>query len=103
MPREKQKIGGLVMALLGAGFTGWSWYTALYQGYFYPKAGMLFPAVFVLGLGIIAFPSYKEERTARGEDLSRLQGWRQITPCWWAILIIALLAGGVNYLWLSSL
>ena len=103
VPRWKQQVGGLFMALLGAGFTGWSWYTALYQGYFYPKASMLFPAVFVLGLGIIAFPGYKEERIARGEDISRLQGWRLITPRWWAILIVALLAGAANYFLLSSL
>ncbi|MBZ5516123.1 MAG: hypothetical protein LAN62_15000 [Acidobacteriia bacterium] len=64
---------------------------------------MLFPAVFVLGLGIIAFPGYKEERIARGEDISRLQGWRLITPRWWAILIVALLAGAANYFLLSSL
>lgn len=103
VPRWKQQLGGLLMALLGAGFTGWTWYTALYRGYFYPKASMLFPAVFVLGLGIIAFPGYKEERIARGEDISRLQGWRLITPRWWAILIVALLAGAANYFLLSSL
>ncbi len=103
MPRWKQQVGGLLLALLGAGFTGWSWYTALYHGYFYPKAGVLFPAVFVLGLGTIVFPGYQEERIARGEDLSRLHGWKLITPRWWAILIIALIAGGVNYLWLSLL
>ena len=103
MPHWKQQVGGLLMALLGAGFTAWSWYTALNGGYFYPKASMLFPAFFVLGLGIIVFPGYKEERMARGEDISRLQGWRLITPRWWGILITALAAGGVNYLLLSSL
>ncbi len=91
------------MALLGAGFTGWSWLTALYPGYFYRKASMLFPAIIVLGLGLVIFPGYKEERIARGEDISRLQGWKLITPRWWAILIIALAAGGANYLLLSSL
>jgi ABC-type Fe3+-siderophore transport system permease subunit len=103
VPRWKQRVGGLFMALLGAGFTGWSWYTALYQGYFYRKASMLFPAVFILGLGMIIFPGYKEERIARGEDISRLQGWKLITPRWWAILIAALVAGGANYMLLSSL
>ena len=32
MPRWKQQIGGLVMVLIGAGFTAWGWYTALYRG-----------------------------------------------------------------------
>jgi drug/metabolite transporter (DMT)-like permease len=103
VPRWKQQVGGLGMALIGAGFTAWSWYTALYRGYFYPKAGMLFPAVCVVGLGVIVFPDYKEERTARGEDISRLQGWKLITPRWWAIIIIGLVAGGANYILLSLL
>jgi hypothetical protein len=91
------------MALLGAGFTGWTWYTALYCDYFYGKASMLFPAVFVLGLGLVIFPGYKEERMARGEEITRLQGWRLITPRWWAILVVALAAAVANYALLSSL
>jgi hypothetical protein len=42
-------------------------------------------------------------RIARGEDISRMQTWELITPRWWAILIIAFLAGGVNYILPSSL
>ena len=103
VPCWKQSVGGLFMALLGAGFTGWSWYTALYRGYFYRKVSMIFPAFFVLGLGTIIFPGYKEARIARGEDISRMQGWKLITPRWWAILIIALVAAGANYILLSSL
>jgi tellurite resistance protein TehA-like permease len=103
VPRWKQQVGGLFMTVLGAGFTGWIWYTALFRGYFHRKASMIFPAVFVLGLGIIIFPGYREERIARGEDISRLQGWRLITPRWWVILITALSAGGANCLLLSSL
>lgn len=91
------------MALLGAGFTARGWYTALYHGYFYPKASMLFPAVFILGLGLIIFPGYREERLARGEDISRLQGWRLITTRWWTILVVALVAGGTNLILLEWL
>ena len=101
--RRKQQLGGLLMALLGAGFTAWGWYTALYRGYFYPKASMLFPAVLILGLGLICFPGYREERLARGEDISRLQGWRLITTRWWTILVVALAAGGANLILLESL
>ena len=103
MSRRKQLLGGMFMALAGAGFTGWMWYTALYHGYFYVIASMLFPAVFVIGLGSILFSGYKEERIARGEDISRLQGLKLITPRWWAILAIALIAGGLNYLLLSTI
>jgi hypothetical protein len=101
--RRKQQLGGLLIALLGAGFTGWTWYTALYQGYFYRKASMVFPAFFVLGLGMILFPGYKEERIGRGEDISHMKGRELITPRWWAILIIAFVAAGMNYLLLSHL
>jgi hypothetical protein len=103
MPRWKQQFGGLLIALLGAGFTGWSWYTAFYEGYFYRKASMIFPAFFVLGLGIILFPGYKEERITQGEDISQIRGWKLITPRWWAIIVLALVAAGANYILLSSL
>jgi hypothetical protein len=103
MLRRKQQLGGLVIALIGAGFTGWSWYTALHEGYFYRKASMMFPAFFFLGMGLLLFPGYREERVARGEDISRMQGWRLITLRWWAILVLALVAAGLNYLLLSFL
>ena len=96
-------VGAASRGLSGAGFIGWTWYTSFYEGYFNRKAGMIFPAFFVLGLGMILFPGYREERIARGEDISRLKGWKLITPRWWVILIIALVAGGVNYLLVSSL
>jgi hypothetical protein len=98
LPRWKQQLGGLLGALLGAGGTGWGWYTAVYGGYFYRKTSMLFPAFLVLGLALMIFPGYREERIARGEDISQLHGRQLITPRWWAILVIALVAGGVNYL-----
>lgn len=103
MPRWKQQVGGLFIALLGAGFTGWTWYTAFYEGYFNRKASMIFPAFFVLGLGMIVFPGYREERIARGEDISRMKGLELITPRWWVLLMVAFVAAGLNYLLLSSL
>lgn len=102
VPRRKQQLGGLLMVLVGAGFTGWTWYTALTGGYYYPKASMLFPAFCVLGLGMILFPSYKEERLARGEDLSGLSGAQLLTLRWWVIVVLALMAGFGNYLMLSA-
>jgi hypothetical protein len=97
-PRWTQRLGGLFIALIGAGGVAWSWYTALHRGYFYSKAGFLFPAFCVLGLGLIFAPGYKEERIARGEDISGLSGTQLLTPRWWAILVVALLAGLGNYL-----
>ena len=100
MPRRKQQSGGVLIALTGAGFTIWSWYTALYKGYFYNKAAMIFPAFCILGLGLILFPGYREERVLRGEDISLLKGMALLTMRWRVILFIALAAGGVNYLML---
>ncbi len=102
VPRRKQQLGGLLMVLVGGGFTGWTWYTALTGEYYFRKASMLFPAFCVLGLGMILFPSYKEERLARGEDLSGLSGAQLLTPRWWIIVVLALMAGFGNYLMLSA-
>jgi ABC-type Fe3+-siderophore transport system permease subunit len=103
IPRWKQQLGGLFIALIGAGFMGWTWYTALYQGYFYFKASLIFPPFFVIGLGLILFPGYKEERLARGEDISRMEGSELITLRWWIILALGFVAAGVNYLLLSMI
>ncbi len=102
LPRSRQKLGGLAIAVIGAAVTGWSWYTALRLRYFYVKASVLFPAFFVLGLGMVFLPGYREERERRGEDISRLEGWRLITPRWWTIIIVAIVAGGTNYILLSK-
>lgn len=101
--RHRQQIGGFLIALLGASLTVWTWYKAPDEGYFYRKATVLFPAFFVLGVALVLFPSYKEERIARGEDISGMQGWRLITPRWWAVLAVSLGAGVGNYILLSSL
>jgi ABC-type Fe3+-siderophore transport system permease subunit len=102
IPRWKQRLGGAFIALVGGGGVAWSWYTALNRGYYYSKASFLYPAFCVLGLGLLLFPGYKEERIARGEDISGLSGMQVLTPRWWAILVVALLAGLGNYLLLSS-
>jgi hypothetical protein len=99
--RQTQQIVGILMAIVSAGFVAWSWYSVFYGGYFYVKAGFIFPAFFVIGLGLALFPGYREERTARGEDISQLQGLQLLTSRWWAVLVIALIAGLINYVLLS--
>jgi ABC-type Fe3+-siderophore transport system permease subunit len=103
MSRWKQQLGGLSIALIGAGFTAWTWRTALNEGYYYVRSSMVFPAVCVVGLGLIFFPGYRDERIARGEDISEMNGWKLITARWWAILVVALVGGVGNYFLLSSL
>jgi ABC-type Fe3+-siderophore transport system permease subunit len=98
IPRWKQQLGGLFILLVSIGFIIRTWYTALYDEYFYPKASLVFPMFFVLGLGMMLFPDYKTERVKRGEDISQLEGVKLLTARWWVILAIALLAGFGNYL-----
>jgi ABC-type Fe3+-siderophore transport system permease subunit len=103
MPRWKQQLGGLFIALIGAGFTAWTWLTGLNEGYYYVRSSMAFPAVCFVGLGLILFPGYRDERIACGEDISEMNGWKLITARWWAILVVALVVGIGNYFLLSSL
>jgi ABC-type Fe3+-siderophore transport system permease subunit len=102
MSRWKQQLGGLFIALIGAGFTAWTWRTALNEGYYYLRTSIIFPAFCVIGAGLILFPGYKEERIARGEDISGMNGLGLITARWWAILVVALVVGIGNYFLLSS-
>jgi ABC-type Fe3+-siderophore transport system permease subunit len=94
--RRQQQGGGAFIFLLGAGISIWNWHHFLVSGLYFRKAALLFPAFAVIGLGLLLFPGYREERLARGEDLAKLAGIRLITPRWWAILAAALLAGGLN-------
>lgn len=91
-------MGGAFIALLSAGFLAWTWYTALERGYFYEKAALIFPAFLVLGVALVLIPGYREERIARGQDISRIRGSQLITPRWWAVIVLALAASIINEL-----
>lgn len=97
MPRWKQRLGGLLMFLIGAGATWWTWDRALQTGQFYLQASLAFPAIAVLGVAAIAFRPPREERSARGEDVAGLKGWHLMTIRWRLILAAALFAGFFNY------
>ena len=72
------------------------------SGEVYLKASVLLPAFLVLGLVLVAVPGYKEERLARGEDLSGLSGVQLLTLRRWAVLVIALAVGVSNLLLLRG-
>jgi hypothetical protein len=95
--RRTQQAGGILIMLMGIGATAWVWYTYETEGYYSVKGSMLFPAAAVLGLGGVLFPGYREERLARGEDISKLHGMQLLTPRWWTILGVALAAGAINF------
>lgn len=101
--RLKQRLGGVLIALLGACGTAHVWYTAFHEGLFFEKASGMFPAFFVLGGALILFPGYREERIARGEDISGMQGWKLLTLRWRIVLIVALGVGIGNYILLSQM
>lgn len=94
--RNIQRICGLFISLLSLGFVIWSWKTALTEHYFHVKSSVIFPGFIVLGLGLIFFPGYKEERINRGEDLSKLKPLQTITLRWWVIIFLGLVAGIIN-------
>lgn len=77
-------------------FTIYSWYAVTSQGYFFARPSFLGPAFTCVGLGLLIFPSYRQERLARGEDISRLKGVCLLTTRWWIILIISIVAGLLN-------
>jgi hypothetical protein len=93
----------MVIALTGAGLTAWTWYTALHGNYFNQRAAMVSPSFLIVGIGLMIFPGYREERLSSGKDISWFHGYRLITPRWWVILIVGLAAGGLNFLLLSLL
>lgn len=95
--RTAQRFGGAVIAVLGIAGTIWIWNSALDEGKFSFKGSMLMPGAFILGIGMILFPNYKDERVARGEDISKLSGFELITPRWWIVVVVALAAGAVNF------
>jgi hypothetical protein len=97
--RNAQRVGGLLIAAVGAGFTAWVWRESVTTGYFSVRAALTFPAFFVVGFALMLFPGYKEERRARGEDLMGVTGWRLITTRWWLVLLLAFACGFAN-LWL---
>ena len=95
--RWKQRTAGALIFAGCSGFTAWSWYTFLTKGYCYEKAMVLFPAFAVIGLALVIFPGYREERAARGEDISCMTGLSLITTRWWVILAAAFASGLGNY------
>jgi hypothetical protein len=100
-PRLKQQLGGCLISLLGAAGTIYAWYVALHERLLFEKATATFPAFFVAGVAVILFPGYKEERMARGEDISGLHGWQLLTPRWRGVLGVAVAVGILDYILLD--
>ena len=102
MPRWKQQLGGLFIAALSGLFVARTWQVARTDGQFNVWSSFALPAFCVIGIGIILFPSHRDERLARGEDITGLEGAQLITPRWWAVLLLGFAAGFVNHYLLSG-
>ncbi|MDX2120407.1 MAG: hypothetical protein SF070_04980 [Gemmatimonadota bacterium] len=93
---------GLAMALAAGWMTNLSWVQARRDGEFGMAAALMGPAFCVIGLGLVLFKGYRQERLERGEDISRLQGMDLLTPRWKGVLAAALAAMAVNYALLNG-
>lgn len=88
--RPVQRLGGLLIAVLG-GFLTWQvWQVAHTQKYFL-SVGAAGPAFVVMGLTLVVFPDSRTERRDRGESLEGLEGWDLLTLRWRIVTVIGLL------------
>ena len=95
-PPLLRRLAGLGIALGGAFIAYLVWRQAATGGQFSLYGALAGPAFGILGLGLILFPGYREERLSRGEDISQLEGMALLTPRWNAILIAMGLAAVLN-------
>jgi len=102
-PPMIRRAVGLTMALAAGWVTNLSWVQARRDGEFSMGAALIGPAFCVLGLGLVLFKGYRQERLERGEDISQLQGMALLTPRWKGVLAVALAAMAVNYALLNGL
>ncbi|OGE40058.1 hypothetical protein A3D25_04620 [Candidatus Daviesbacteria bacterium RIFCSPHIGHO2_02_FULL_43_12] len=97
----KHQLVGLLIMIGGIFITRMIWSSAQDTGRYLVQAAGVGPAAVVLGIAMILFPTYREERLAKGEDLSNLKGFQLVTPRWWVIIAIGLLAGLANLYFLG--
>jgi hypothetical protein len=95
-----QRVLGLVFLIGGAFGTWWVWDVALTQGYYYTKFAILPPALGVAGLGILLFPiDYEWLMSEHGVDQPR--SFHHYPLPLKIFLVLALVAGGLNWYLLS--
>jgi hypothetical protein len=95
-PPLLRRLAGLGIAAGGVFIVALVWRQAASAGMFSLYGALAGPAFGVLGLGLILFPGYREERLRRGEDISQLEGMALLTPRWHGILVGMGLAAVVN-------
>jgi hypothetical protein len=97
-----RRLAGLGIACGGVFMTRLAWIQATRDGSFSTLGGMGGPAFAAIGIGLVLFKGYRQERLERGEDISQLEGLALLTPRWKAVLGVSLLAGLANFGLLSG-
>lgn len=97
-----QRLVGLLSLALGGGFTAWSWYTALHEGYYYRKAVVFFPFFAVLGLGMLLFP-IDMDRLRAEHGVDKPQKLAHYPLAWKVLFVVGLAASLGNWLAISQL
>jgi hypothetical protein len=100
--RQQERLFGLLIVTVSTIITIWTWLSAIQTNTFPVYGALLGPAMIVFGFGLVAFPHYRRERLDRGEDISQLNTFQQVTPRWWVIQGIAIISGVLNLVILES-
>ncbi len=97
----QQRVAGLLMLVVGIGFTIYGWNSAMQTHRYSPKAAFLFPFFAGLGIALLAFPVTRDELMARyGVEKPRSlshYSWGQKS-----VFLLAIAAGALNYALLSG-
>jgi hypothetical protein len=96
-PAWARRLAGLGIALGGAFVTLLTHRQAAGTGEFSAGGSVIGPAFAVLGIGLLLFKGYRQERLERGEDISGLEGQALLTARWWGVLFVGALAGLLNF------
>ena len=99
--RNIDRIGGLVIFSVAFALYAYNWILIVGRQYYYPKAMCFAAAMSIVGLALIIFPSYRRERVERGENIEELEGMKLLTRRWWTILIVALVFGIANWIYVE--
>ena len=98
---KMQRTIGMLLFILGLAVTLWSWKSGVGQNYISINISMLFPALMVMGLGLLIFPVDPQKlREKWGVD--KIESIGQVPGTWWIIIAISILVGIGNYFLILS-
>jgi hypothetical protein len=97
-----QRFLGLFLLGLGGGFTAWSWYTALVQGYYYQKAVIFSPFPAVIGITLMLFP-IDVDKFREKYGIETVEKFSQLPPEWMIAFVLAIIASLWNWFAFSRL